>query len=166
MSRAFVKESDADNVVNVFPERIHNDLPNYISPKGLERLQAKIHQLERELATLNASLSIDKPSQIERAKRDLRYHQERLRRAILTDTPESPDSVQFGVTVILLSEHNDTYQFTLVGEDETDLEAGRISWGSPIARLLLGHKLGDQVCWNRGDKVLNVEITGLQGSEI
>ena len=65
------------------------------------------------------------------------------------------------MTVILLGEDNDTYQFTLVGEDETDLETGRISWASPIARLLMGHKMGDEVRWNRGDETLNVEITGL-----
>jgi len=164
MSRAFVKESDGDDVVNALPERIHSDLPNYISREGLERLQAKIRRLETELTALNTSPSIDKPSQIERTKQDLRYHRERLRRAIPTDTPETPDSVQFGVTVILLGEDNDTYQFTLVGEDETDLETGRISWASPIARLLMGHKTGDEVRWNRGDEALNVEITGLHGS--
>ena len=163
MSRAVIKESDCDNVVNAFPERIHSDAPNYITHKGLEHLQAKVRQLETELTALNTSPSIDKPFQIERTKQDLRYYRERLRRAIPTYTPETPDSVQFGVTVILLSENNDTYQFTLVGEDETDLEMGRISWASPIARLLMGRKLGDEVRWNRGDEALNVEITGLHG---
>ena len=163
MSRAFIKESDGDNVVNTFPERTHSDVPNYISREGLELLQAKVRRLETGLTALNTSPSIDKPSQIERTKQDLRYHRERVRRAIPTDTPETPDSVQFGVTVILLDEDNDTYQFTLVGEDETDLETGRISWASPIARLLMGHRMGDEVRWNRGDEALNVEITGLHG---
>ena len=163
MSRAFIKESDGNNVVNAFPERIHSDVPNYISREGLDRLKAKVRQLETELTALNTSPSLDKPSQMELAKQDLRYHRERLRRAIPTDTPETPDSVQFGVTVILHGEDNDTYQFTLVGEDETDLEMGRISWTSPIARLLMGHGLGDEVRWTRGEKALNVEITGLHG---
>jgi transcription elongation GreA/GreB family factor len=163
MSRAFIKESDSDNLVNAFPERIHSDAPNYITRSGLERLQAKVHQLETELTALNTSPSIDKPSQIERIKQDLRYHRERLRRAVPTDTPEAPDSVQFGVTVILVGKDNDSYQFTLVGEDETDLESGRISWTSPIARLLMDHKMGDEVRWNRGDETLNVEITCLHG---
>ena len=163
MSRAFIKESDGDNVVNAFPERIHSDVPNYITREGLERLQTKIRQLETELTALNTSPSIDKPCQMERIKQDLRYHRERLRRAIPTDTAEAPDSVQFGVTVILLGEDNDSYQFTLVGEDETDLETGLISWASPIARLLMDHKMGDEVLWNRGDETLNVEITCLHG---
>ena len=98
MSRAFVKESDGDDVVNALPERIHSDVPNYISRNGLVRLQAKVRQLEAELTTLNTSPSIDKPSQIERIKQDLRYYQERVRRAIPTDTPETPDFVKFGVS--------------------------------------------------------------------
>ena len=163
MSRAFVKESDGDDVVNTLPERIHSDVPNYISRNGLARLQNKVRQLEAKLTALNTALSIDKPSQIERTKQDLRYHRERVRRAIPTDTPETPDSVQFGVTVILLGEDNDTYQFTLVGEDETDLETGRISWASPVARLLMGRKVGDELLWNRGNGALNVKITGLHG---
>ena len=163
MSRAFVKESDGDDVVNALPERVHSDVPNYISRNGLARLQATVRQLETELTTLNTALSIDKSSQIERAKQDLRYYRERLRRAIPTHTPETPDSVQFGVTVILLGENNDTYQFTLVGEDETDLETGRISWASPVARLLMGRKVGDELLWNRSDGALNVQITGLHG---
>lgn len=163
MSRAFVKEPDGDDVVNALPERVHSDVPNYISRNGFARLQATVRQLETELTTLNTALSIDKPSQIERAKQDLRYYRERLRRAIPTDTPETPDSVQFGVTVILLGENNDTYQFTLVGEDETDLETGRISWASPVARLLMGHKVGDELLWNRSDGALNVQITDLHG---
>ena len=92
MSRAFIKESDGDNVVNAFPERIHSDVPNYITREGLERLQAKVQQLETELTALNTSSSIDKPSQIESAKQDLRYYRERLRRAIPTDTPKTPAS--------------------------------------------------------------------------
>ena len=37
------------NVVDAFPERIHSDVPNYISYEGLEDLQAKVRQLETEL---------------------------------------------------------------------------------------------------------------------
>jgi transcription elongation GreA/GreB family factor len=163
MSRAFVKESDGDNVVNAFPDRVHSDAPNYISLRGLERLQVKVRQLETKLIALNTSTSIDKLSQTERTKQDLRYHRERVRRAIPTDTPETPESVKFGVTVILLDEDNDTHQFTLVGEDETDLETGRICWASPIGRLLIGRRMGDEVRWNRGGKTLTVEIIGLHG---
>ncbi|MNL83517.1 Transcription elongation factor GreA [compost metagenome] len=32
-----------------------------------------------------------------------------------------------------------------MGEDELDPKAGKISWRSPVAKALLGKKLGDEV---------------------
>ena len=54
--------------------------------------------------------------------------------------------VVFGVTVVLADEEDGsekTYQ--IVGEDEADLKAGRISVQSPIARALIGKEEGDVV---------------------
>lgn len=52
--------------------------------------------------------------------------------------------VVFGATVLLADEDSgeqSTYQ--IVGEDEADIKAGRISVNSPIARALIGKQLGD-----------------------
>jgi len=54
--------------------------------------------------------------------------------------------VVFGATVLLSNEDNGsevTYQ--IVGEDEADIKAGRISINSPIARGLIGKEEGDSV---------------------
>ena len=54
--------------------------------------------------------------------------------------------VVFGATVTLLDVDSDeriTYQ--IVGDDESDLKAGRISVGSPVARALIGKVEGDEV---------------------
>ena len=54
--------------------------------------------------------------------------------------------VVFGATVTLLDLDSDeeiTYQ--IVGDDESDLKAGRISVGSPVARALIGKVEGDEV---------------------
>ncbi len=54
--------------------------------------------------------------------------------------------VVFGATVELQDEDSGakvTYQ--IVGEDEADIKAGRISIGSPIARALVGKQEGDTV---------------------
>jgi transcription elongation factor GreA len=58
----------------------------------------------------------------------------------------SGDTVTFGATVKLVDEDTEeekTYQ--IVGEIEADVKAGRISINSPIARALVGKKVGDQV---------------------
>lgn len=54
--------------------------------------------------------------------------------------------VIFGTTVTLLNLETDqrvTYQ--IVGEDEADVKAGRISVGSPIARAIMGKEEGEEI---------------------
>ena len=52
--------------------------------------------------------------------------------------------VIFGVTVELLHLENDEQvTYRIVGEDEADIKAGRISVTSPIARALIGREEGD-----------------------
>ena len=58
----------------------------------------------------------------------------------------SGDSVKFGATVELADEDTDeekTYQ--IVGDQEADVNEGRISISSPIARALIGKTEGDSV---------------------
>lgn len=52
--------------------------------------------------------------------------------------------VVFGTTVVIINEKSGeemTYQ--IVGEDEADIKANRISFNSPIARALIGKEEGD-----------------------
>ncbi len=54
------------------------------------------------------------------------------------------DQVFFGATVTYARLSDDAeVQVTIVGVDEAEAEAGRISWVAPIARALLGAKVGD-----------------------
>jgi len=46
--------------------------------------------------------------------------------------------------VELADEEDERRMLTLVGEDESDASAGRISWAAPIARALIGAKVGDE----------------------
>ena len=54
--------------------------------------------------------------------------------------------VTFGATVTLLDvEHDAEVVYRLVGEDESDADAGKISISAPIARAMLGKSVGDEV---------------------
>jgi transcription elongation factor GreA len=53
--------------------------------------------------------------------------------------------VVFGATVELEEESGDAATWQIVGEDEADIKEGRISFGSPIARALIGKHAGDAV---------------------
>ena len=58
----------------------------------------------------------------------------------------APDTVRFGVTVVLLdAETDEEVTYTIVGEDESDIAEGLLSITSPIARALLGKGVDDVV---------------------
>ncbi|MDH3691411.1 MAG: GreA/GreB family elongation factor [Gammaproteobacteria bacterium] len=159
MNRAFVKELDGDEVVDDQPERIHSDLPNYITREGLAKLKKVIKDLQQQRVELAKHEAIDAKAELQRCDRDLRYLRERLNRAIPVDVPDAPPNhVQFGVTVKLVDENDEPHVFSLVGEDETDIEAGRISWASPIARLLMDREVGDTIIWRRGETSVEAEV--------
>ena len=53
--------------------------------------------------------------------------------------------VVFGATVELEEQSGESATWQIVGEDEADIKEGRISFGSPIARALIGKHAGDAV---------------------
>jgi len=61
-------------------------------------------------------------------------------------TLEPTGKVVFGSTVELEDEDSGTaVTYQIVGEDEADIKVSRISFGSPIARALMGKQSGDSV---------------------
>ena len=56
----------------------------------------------------------------------------------------SRDQIRFGATVELADEDNRRRTLTIVGDDEADATAGRVGWSAPIARALIGAKVGDE----------------------
>lgn len=61
-------------------------------------------------------------------------------------TMENTGKVIFGTTVHLLNVDTDEQVvYQIVGEDEADIKAGKISVSSPIARALIGKNDGDVV---------------------
>lgn len=158
MSRAFVKESDGDQVPDDLPERAHSDLPNYITRPGLARMKDEVRRLQTVVDDLADDDHVEAKSRKAAEERELRYLTERLRRAIPVDLPLQPQKVQFGVTVTLLDEAGEEHVFTLVGEDEADLKAGRLNWASRLGTILMGCEVGDEALWLRGEAQLQVDI--------
>jgi transcription elongation factor GreB len=76
--------------------------------------------------------------------RRINFLSKQMASAKVTDPTRQPDRsrVWFGATVTV-ADDDQQRTFTLVGEDEADAGAGRVSWYSPLARALRGAAIGD-----------------------
>ena len=69
----------------------------------------------------------------------------------------------FGATVELSdADSGEAMRYQIVGEDEADVKAGRISFNSPIARALIGKVEGDIVQVSAPPGVREFEVVGLR----
>ena len=73
--------------------------------------------------------------------------EDKIARAEIIDVSKlSGTAVKFGATVSLADEETDEEQtFQIVGQDEADITQGRLSVTSPLARALIGKKIGESV---------------------
>jgi transcription elongation GreA/GreB family factor len=142
-----MKDPDDAARPEMLPERPQSPRPNYVTPRGLQRLRAEAAELTACLQEVGPSAD---PHELALLQRDLRWVEGRLGRAILVDpTTQAPGRVCFGMTVDLRHEDGTTETLTIVGEDEAEPGTGRISWVSPLAEALLNAEPGDEVVWQR-----------------
>ena len=160
MSRGFVKEDDLEHAGTDLPERQISTHPNYVTPVGLKQLEDEANALDKERAALVAQKDNEAAKQkLAVADRDLRYLSARLDQAILVEPAEQDKStVLFGATVQVEDEEGELLQFHLVGEDEADIAQQKVSYVSPIAKALIGRKVGDSVMWRRPAGAIELEI--------
>ncbi|HVY16645.1 MAG TPA: transcription elongation factor GreB [Rhodopila sp.] len=92
--------------------------------------------------------------------RRLRFLTNRLAHAEIVDPAAQPqrDRVFFGATVTYATERDEEITVTIVGVDEADMNAGKISIGSPVALALLKARTGDEVTVRtpRGAEVIEI----------
>ena len=160
MSRAFVNEERFEQSGEELVERPISPNPNYVTPTGALELQtleeSLVAQHEALKKTADDAFVKDKVAEIER---DLRYVRARLDSAILIDpATQSHETVLFGATVHVEDSEGERHTFHIVGEDEADAAANKVSWVSPLAKSLIGHKIGNTVVWQRPAGNLNLEI--------
>ncbi len=165
MSRAFVKESDDDIVSGELPERPVPAHANYVTPHGMELLRARVRELAEVHEQLKAVAADDSEAKrrLREVERDQRYFNAQLERAEVVDPAgHPPGEVRFGATVKVEEPGGRVETFHIVGDDEADVTAGKISWGSPLARSLIGAKVGDTVKWQRPAGDTEVEVVAVE----
>lgn len=135
--------------------------PRFITPQGFARIRAEyelLFSIERPKVVETVSWAASLGDRSENA--DYLYGKKRLReidrrlsylskvmksaKVVDPSRQEQRDTVRFGATVELADEEDERRILTLVGEDEADASNGQISWAAPIARALIGARVGDE----------------------
>ncbi len=147
-----------------------------MTKQGEERLKEELHHLK----------TVERPSIIDaiaeaRAHGDLKenaeYHAAREKQSfaegriadieaklsnsqvIDISTIENTGKVIFGSTVTIVNiDTDDEVQYQIVGEDEADIKANKISVTSPIARALIGKQVDEEVAVNTPSGETHFEI--------
>jgi transcription elongation factor GreB len=163
MSKAFTKD-DAPQAPLVIPPRapLPPGTPNYVTAQGIALLRA---ELEAERARLNGD-----ERDPERARKlvvtDARIADlaARIATASVVDPRGQPrDRVRFGATVTLRTlsggdSAGEERRFVIVGVDEAAPAAGRVAFLAPIARAIMGLRVGDTATLRtpEGEQLLEV----------
>lgn len=184
MSKAFTKESEQDEDEDLEQE---SALPpgskNYMTQHGWAVLKEELDQLVKEerpalvqvvsWAASNGDRSengdyIYGKKRLREIDRRIRFLIKRLETATVVDPAEQEnvDQVFFGATVTICDVTGgeigaeETYQ--IVGVDEADASAGRISWIAPLSRALLKAREGETVRFQSPAGLREIEIVGIR----
>ena len=153
MSRAFVDEDsgsdEADDLAEI-PLPLPAGAKNYMTSEGAARLAAELRELaEDELPRAQAALAVAEPGDQAPAIRRISEIERRLsylrRMEALLEVVQEPASVErvvFGLEVEV-DEDGAKRVYRIVGANESEPEAGLLSWASPVARALVGKRVGD-----------------------
>jgi transcription elongation factor GreA len=135
-----IREIDKPANVRAIEEaRAHGDLSENAEYTYAKEQQGFIYGREKEIETLIATADVIDPTTL------------------------SGDRVVFGATVHLLDVDTDNeITYTIVGENESDSAHGRISITSPIARCLIGKRVGDEATVNVPKGKRNFEILDIE----
>jgi transcription elongation factor GreB len=111
-------------------------------PKIVDEVRQAVLQGDR---SENAEYQYGK-KRLREIDRRVRFLNKRIEIARVIDPKEqNPDCIRFGATVVIEDENGQRRTYKIVGEDESDLMAKRISWKSPVGAGLLKAKKGDEL---------------------
>ena len=135
--------------------------PRFITPEGFARIRSEYEELfgvQRPKLVETIAWAASNGDRSENG--DYIYGRKRLReidrrishlsrvmkaaKVVDPAAQQTRDQVRFGATVELADEDDNRRSVTIVGDDEADAAEGRIGWGAPLARALIGARTGDE----------------------
>ena len=146
----------------------------YITPEGEGRLKAELRKLwvqrrQEVVPALQAAAAegdrsenaeyIYRKRQLAEIDRRVRYLSRRLDEVeVVHHQPHREERIHFGAVVRLEDEHGEAASYRIVGADEIDAARSWISVDSPMAKALLGRRVGDTVQVERPNGTIEYEV--------
>ena len=179
MSKAFTKDTNAEDGDPDEAETLPAGQKNYVTPQGFEALKKEWRHLLYEerpkvvevvaWAAGNGDRSengdyIYGKKRLREIDRRVRYLTKRIESAEIVDPQQQKnrDQAFFGATVEFRRENGEKQTVTIVGVDEADLAEGKISWLSPVARAVIKAHAGDAVTLRTPSGTDTIEILSIR----
>jgi len=165
VSRAFVKEDDANTPPETLPDIAVPPPPNPVTARGLRLIEDAVRDLETRLqAPEPHGAQEPDPAELADLRRRLRYWTARRRTAQVTRAPADADEVGFGSQIVVDWPGRGRVTMQIVGEDEADPAEGRVSWRAPTVAALIGNGTGDRVEATIGGKPVALTIVSVDNT--
>ena len=147
MSKAFTRDDRPDEPVVVrhrppLPEGV----PNYVTRRALEALRAELARAD----------SPERRAALE----------PRIAAAVLAPPPADRDEIRFGARVRLRGPGDDVREVQIVGVDEADPPVGLIAFLAPLARALLGRRVGEVVTFRAPGGAEDLEVLAIAYDDV
>ncbi|MBC7396531.1 MAG: transcription elongation factor GreB [Bdellovibrionales bacterium] len=182
MSKAFTKEDDAaEDSLDIELQSLPTK-KNYMTPRGFTRLRDELHELLNKTrpdlvqvvtwAASNGDRSenadyIYGKRKLREIDRRIRFLTKRLEIAEVIEPGQvKSNKVQFGASVTFQNEEGVQRTISIVGIDESEPGQGKISWISPLAKILLNQETGDEVTFRSPKGEEELEILKIEYREI
>lgn len=151
----------------------------YMTEEGKKKLEEELNMLITEkrpevverIKIARSFGDLSENSEYDAAKDEQAFVESRIaqienmiRNAVIIENDASdPDTVTLGKTVTFIElPDGEEESYTIVGSAEADPFEGKISNDSPIAKSLLGNRIGDEVVVSTPAGDMNVKIVGLE----
>ena len=158
------------------------DQKNLITPQGYKALEDEFSKLKFEDRPKTVEVVSWAASNGDRSENaDYKYGKKKLREIdkrlnflgkrmelakVIDPEKQNKDYIDFGATVKVLDDEDNTKIYIIVGGDESEPDKGKISWVSPIAKALLKAKVGDYVSFKAPSGEKGLEIVSFKYKKI
>jgi transcription elongation GreA/GreB family factor len=147
MSVAFRRESDEEHLEPKFELPIPRG-PNLVTERGYALIMARNDEIEARLETV---LTEEERKSV---LRDARYWRHQLASAQVAPTPDGT-TVAIG-TRVGIERDGKAQSLEIVGHDEADPGADKIVFSAPLARVLMGAEVGEEIEFPGPGKMVRV----------